>query len=115
MYTIIRKTILLSAVALSFNAFSAGTADSKVDFVQVNIDSGSNSHYGVVRFITKPTGSPSCATDTQGRMIFSLETEGGKAFYSLVLSAKISNSSIWVYGTGFCHSGLELVSYARIK
>lgn len=62
-----------------------------------------------------PTDRPSCATDAGRRMIFSLDNEGGKAFYSMILAAKVSDSIIWVYGTGYCHSGLELVSFARLN
>ncbi|WP_145997892.1 hypothetical protein [Vibrio sp. vnigr-6D03] len=97
---------------LSFSAWS-GDVTGKIEYVQTNVISGQNSNYGVIKLDRISSSRPSCATDTQGRMIFSLDSSGGKALLSIALAAKASNASLFITGTGTCHSGLEMVSFAR--
>lgn len=86
-----------------------GNIVGKIEYVQVNV--GTN--YGVVKFDQVSESRPSCATDPEGRMIFSLDGSGGKALLSMALAAKASIATVSIYGTGSCNGALELVEFAR--
>ena len=93
----------------------AGTVEGKVSWTQVNVNTG-YPNIALVKFSNMPEGSPACATDVNGRMAVSLESEGGKAFYAMALAAQASGKTLWAAGAGRCIGGAaEEVDYGRLK
>ena len=90
-----------------------GDFESKVEYVQVNLETNS----AAVKFVVNPTNPPPCATQT--RMAIPLDTDGGKAAYSLILSAQASDRIVFGKGKNdgnACDvlSGMDTVRYIRL-
>ena len=113
----IKLTIL--SIVITLLGFSqagyAGTVEGKVSWIQVNVKTGFPD-FAFIKFDTLPTNSPSCATDVNGRMGVSLQSEAGKAVYSMALAAQVSGKTIWASGTNGCIAGtVEEIDYIRLK
>ncbi|MFL0811448.1 MAG: hypothetical protein K6L76_13600 [Agarilytica sp.] len=105
----IRKFLALITLVPSLS-WGAGVTVSQIEFVQVNIDSGL-SNVALVKFETPPANSADCATES--RMLISLDTEAGKAAFSMALAAKASKSEVRAVGTNSCTNGIESLAYFR--
>ncbi|WP_370977850.1 hypothetical protein [Agaribacterium sp. ZY112] len=109
-----KKFLLVMGLAMSVNCFG-GSVTAKVSFIQVNNKTGYPNIVAIKPSIV-PSSRPSCATDTHGRFAASLETEAGRAIYSMVLAAQASEKTLEIYGTNTCIGGaLEEIDYIRIK
>ncbi len=103
----INLTIIISLIIMSFSVFgndssknkAGATAAFAVEHVRVD-----RNGLGFVKFVDELTGTPaSCRTKPYKNMLsFDTNTAGGKAIYSMVLSAYLSGKNITAVGTGTC-------------
>lgn len=93
----------------------AGTVTAQVSYIQVNYGT-SLPGLVAIKFSAMPTARPNCATDQEGRFGFSLESDAGRALYSMALAAQASGKTLEVYGKNSCVGGsVEELEYMRIK
>lgn len=94
-----KKIILVCLMFASSAAFAGRSVDAKI--ISVRVDS---SGVGMVRFATKPTGTPpDCMYETYADYFsFNTSTNGGKALLSAALAAKATGSVVSAYGSGTC-------------
>ncbi|MFL0804887.1 MAG: hypothetical protein K6L81_14315 [Agarilytica sp.] len=105
-----KNIFLFGLIFISVPVFSAGSIESKVEYVQVNVDAGL-SNVAVIKFTSTTQNAHQCATDN--RMIVDLETSGGKSALSMALAAKAAGARLRVEANGACINGLEVIAYMR--
>ena len=88
---ILRSLNSITFALFHLSAFS-GDSESKIEYIRV-----SSAHNSAnAKFQKSPDNSPPCATD--GRMAVELDTDSGRAVYSLLLSDQASGRE--VFGKG---------------
>lgn len=93
----IRKFIMLLTMLFIANIAYAGQGSGKITVIYTHIGSGTT---GAVFFnVENHTSPPACSSH---EWAFSIDTEIGKAMYSLLLTAAAQNKSVVVQGTGDC-------------
>jgi hypothetical protein len=90
----------------------AGSTTSKILYIQTNAKTATP-NVAAIKFVTPPSQRAGCASDD--RMILNLETEGGKAAFSIALAAKTAGLAINAAGNGDCTGALENVGYLRFQ
>ena len=93
-YLLVLSLYSISAT-LSPNA-SAGSSEGQVTYLAVLFSDVIFFSAGV------PTGKPACATTDQWAI--PLNTESGRAMYSLLIAAQIAGKTVQVSGAGHCNA-----------
>jgi hypothetical protein len=107
-----KALVLVLLSFISINSF-AGYVKSTISKIQVNSDKvGEN--YSFLVFFSQEIDSADCVSDSQNRMIGSLETESGRALYSALLAARLSGNDVEVWGSKLCVNGIEKISFIRL-
>ena len=104
--------ITIASIFVASTAGANGVANQLlIDNIRVDA-----SGKGVVTFTEPLTDSPPCAIDKDTKMAFDLNTEGGKGFYAMLLSAQATGKKTYVRGKGACdiYSSIESISLGRI-
>lgn len=91
MKTLTIHTSLIALLLLSFPSF-AGYAKGKIKILNINTN-------GWVHVGMQSRPAKTCITHVKSHMKFDSRTEGGKALYSMLLAAKMSNLEVKVWYT----------------
>lgn len=93
------KILYFLIIILSCNVLAEGKADHfKVKYVRVD-----KNGKGIVKFQKPLAGTPSsCGSSHNSDLAFNTNTEGGKAIFSIVLTAYTTGKKIQAYGTNNC-------------
>lgn len=88
-------------------AFSAGFGDGKITLIGGD---SSSVYFGIN---PPPINKASCSNNADYQFVLDPTTDGGRALYSALLTAKTTNKNVRVHGTGSCILGqaMEGVSY----
>jgi hypothetical protein len=95
---------LLVVFFVSVNVYASGQVTSS-EIYRVRVDQTGK---GYVEFKKNLSSSPACAQHVN-RLAFDANTEGGKAIYSLMLTAFAANKKITAYGNGTCKTYPSLI------
>jgi len=91
------KIIIFFALFIAANLVYAGEGSGKITVIYTHIGTGTT---GAVFFnVENHTNKPACSSN---EWAFTIDTDVGKAMYSLLLTAAAQNKSVVVQGTGDC-------------
>jgi len=109
----IKLVMLLTLLLSSSNLFAAGVGTGKINFLAVN-------DFAQVQVETSIQNGnavkPECSTDND-RFVADLNTEQGKAMFSILLAAQAQGLNVIIGGKNNCNvrDGVETIQYVTIR
>ena len=110
MKSIIKKIVIIGSLIITSNSYAGAIGSGKITQIGGQLPGQSAIYFGIN---PAPSSRAACSTNNDYHFVIDPTTEAGKVLYSMLLTAKSTNKTIVVNGTGNCILGqpMEAVNY----